>query len=98
MSIIKSLVLIALSLTLFTFLTAHAHESHTHKAPWQACKTKKLTQQCEFENGKKDLHKGTCQLFSGSLMCVRNQPIIHAEVINKRISTKAESETPDPFQ
>lgn len=58
---------------------ANAHDSHTHSAPWQACESKQKSAQCSYSNGENDLFKGSCQLFSETLMCVRNQPIIHAD-------------------
>ncbi|MBU2869654.1 hypothetical protein [Colwellia sp. E2M01] len=59
--------------------TAFAHDSHTHSAPWQACETKNKAAQCSYENGNGDLFRGSCQVFSESLMCVRNQPIVYAK-------------------
>ena len=65
-------------------LTVCAHDSHTHTAPWQACEQKQKTEQCAYTNGDEDLFKGSCQLFSDKLMCVRNEPIIHAKK-NKQV-------------
>lgn len=65
-------------------LSVLAHSGHTHKAPWEACFDAEKDQACEYKNGNKDIFKGTCQLFSERLMCVRNQPIIKAEsALNK---------------
>lgn len=63
---------------------ANAHDSHTHSAPWQACESKQKSAQCSYTNGENDLFKGSCQLFSETLMCVRNQPIIHADAQVKK--------------
>ncbi|MDA7746157.1 hypothetical protein N8878_02355 [Psychromonas sp.] len=70
--------LVGILLISFTF-SAQAHESHTHSAPWQVCESKKVTEACEYTNGEMDIYKGTCQVFNSALMCVRNQPIVHAE-------------------
>jgi hypothetical protein len=67
-----------------SILSANAHDSHTHKAPWKACEVKTKMDQCSYTNGEGDLFKGTCQLFSKVLMCVRNQPIIHVKELAKK--------------
>ncbi|TYK65113.1 hypothetical protein [Colwellia echini] len=74
----KQLAVISLFL-LSSLFTVSAHDSHTHSAPWQACETKAKAEQCSYTNGAGDLFKGSCQLFSESLMCVRNEPIIYAK-------------------
>ena len=71
--------IIAVSLMLLSTFVASAHDSHTHSAPWQACESKKKSAQCSYTNGENDLFKGSCQMFSETLMCVRNEPIIHKE-------------------
>lgn len=68
-------------MTLVMFLSislANAHDSHSHQAPWQACADKQKSQDCSYKNGAGDLFKGSCQLFSEALLCVRNKPIIYA--------------------
>lgn len=85
-------------LSILPLLTANAHDSHTHEAPWQACADKQNTQQCEFKNGDGDLHKGSCQLFSETLMCVRNQPIIHAEDLEKIRNKTDEKHAHEPHE
>lgn len=75
---------------LFTFslisipLPILAHSGHTHKAPWEACFDAKKDQTCEYKNADKDIFKGTCQVFSERLMCVRNSPIIKANSSQKK--------------
>ena len=73
----SAFLLIAL-LAMMLSTTAEAHDGHVHKAPWQACETKQLSNACSYENGNGDLFRGSCQLFTGTLMCVRNQPIVKA--------------------
>ena len=73
----SAFLLIALSAMVLS-TTADAHDGHVHKAPWQACETKQLSNACSYENGNGDLFRGSCQLFTGTLMCVRNQPIVKA--------------------
>jgi hypothetical protein len=80
MNVNKLLAVVLISLFLSVF-SVSAHDSHVHTAPWQACEEKKKSEQCSYTNGEHDLFKGSCQLFSEVLMCVRNQPIIHVEVL-----------------
>jgi len=56
-------------------LKANAHDGSLFKAPWEACADKELAENCSFTNANNDLYKGSCQLMSDALMCVRNQPI-----------------------
>lgn len=72
-------------LFVFSSLIVNAHDSHRHSAPWKVCENKKLVDPCEYTNGKKDLYKGTCQAFNGSLMCVRNKPIIHSVLSDQKV-------------
>ena len=76
---ITKLFFVALMVLASGFFTVKAHDSHTHTAPWQACEQKQKTEQCAYTNGAEDLFKGSCQLFSDKLLCVRNEPIIHAK-------------------
>lgn len=57
---------------------AYAHENH-NEAPWAACEAQQQNSSCEFSDGHGDLYRGSCQVFSDSLMCVRNQPIVRAD-------------------
>ena len=82
----KKLFIVTLFMMLSSLLTASAHDSHTHKAPWQACEDKEKSASCVYQNGKGDVFKGSCQLFSEALMCVRNQPIIHAGSPIKKVN------------
>lgn len=66
----------------FAFIV-NAHDSHSHSAPWEVCENQKVDDSCEYTNGEMDLFKGTCQVFNTALMCVRNQPIVHAESSTK---------------
>lgn len=75
-------------MVLFSIFSVNAHDSHTHEAPWQACEQKQKSQQCSYNNGAGDLFKGTCQLFSKVLKCVRNEPIISANELAKQAKQK----------
>tara|TARA_R110000744_G_scaffold35132_1_gene81588 strand:+ start:13125 stop:13409 length:285 start_codon:yes stop_codon:yes gene_type:complete len=87
---IKNLCIVTVTCIASLAFTASAHDSHTHSAPWQACENKQKTAQCSFTNGDEDLFKGSCQMFSETLMCVRNQPIIHADALGKQADKQAE--------
>ena len=60
-------------------LLSHAHQGSHDDVPIVACKEKKLTNLCEYNNHAGDIYRGTCRSFSGTLMCVRNKPIIKAK-------------------
>lgn len=51
------------------------HTADVNQVAWQACESKPVSQQCEFKNADHDVYRGTCQLMSDAMMCVRNQPI-----------------------
>lgn len=55
--------------------TLMAHTADVNKVAWQACDAKAASEPCSFENAANDVYRGTCQLMSDSMMCVRNQPI-----------------------
>ncbi|MDP2506723.1 hypothetical protein [Oceanobacter sp. 3_MG-2023] len=61
-------------------LPVAAHEGHGDELPWEACQALEKSAQCAYTNSHGDVYRGTCRVFSGGLMCVRNQPIIHGEV------------------
>lgn len=52
-----------------------AHGVH-NEAPWTACSAQERNASCSYSDGHGDLYRGSCQLFSDKLMCVRNQPIV----------------------
>jgi hypothetical protein len=58
---------------------AFAHKGHTgDAAPWHACEAQPVGASCSFSPPSGDLHRGTCRQIQGSMMCVRNQPIVPA--------------------
>lgn len=63
-----------------------AHSAGTAKVAWDVCYAKDVSQACEFENAAGDIYRGTCQTMSGSLMCVRNQPIEKASANEGSVS------------
>lgn len=60
-------------------LQGHTHQGSHDDAPIVACKEKKLTNVCEYNNHAGDIYRGTCRSFSDTLMCARNKPIIKAK-------------------
>ncbi|MBU2919070.1 hypothetical protein KO505_14050 [Psychrosphaera sp. F3M07] len=88
MKIKLAIVLIAL---LSNISVVNAHDSHTHKAPWQACEQKQKAQQCAYHNGVGDLFIGTCQSFKQQLTCVRNKPIVYASELATKAKQKIKS-------
>ena len=56
-----------------------AHQGHTSDAPWVACESLSLDEPCSFEDTEHAVYRGTCQLMSDTLMCVRNRPIEYAD-------------------
>lgn len=77
--IFNKIIISSFMFMLSSLLTVNAHDSNSHKAPWSVCEKQEKGAQCSYTNGDGDLFKGTCQSFNEALMCVRNQPIIHAE-------------------
>lgn len=55
------------------------HDSPAHEAPWAVCAEQKLGDYCEYENGIRELFRGTCRAIDTHLLCVRNKPIIKSE-------------------
>ncbi|MDP5138208.1 hypothetical protein [Rheinheimera baltica] len=58
-----------------------AHQGHVHKFAAQACVDKTLSQVCEYSPDQKHLYQGSCQSMTGTLMCVRNKPIITSDTV-----------------
>ena len=59
--------------------SASAHDSGDGNAfMWRACDGRQLDDACAFQNAEHDLYRGSCQLMSNVLVCVRNQPIERA--------------------
>ncbi len=71
----NKLITIHILLSLCTSMVL-SHEGHVNNASWDACHDAKKEDVCSYQNNKRDLFRGTCQLFDTKLMCVRNQPII----------------------
>ncbi len=63
---------------------ASAHQGHVHAHAQQACVDLKRSQQCEYSPNGKQVYKGTCQLLSQQMMCVRNQPIVDITELSTR--------------
>lgn len=58
------------------------HNSHSNKASYKACEQKQQNNKCFYTNSHKDLFKGSCQIFSQKLVCVRNKPIVRERKLN----------------
>ncbi|MBO1254726.1 hypothetical protein J3L16_03375 [Alteromonas sp. 5E99-2] len=59
---------------------AQAHNGHGDELPWQACSTSEKNTPCEYTNSHGDIYQGNCKLFGEALMCVRNKPIVRANM------------------
>ncbi len=57
-----------------------AHDGHSDRAPWEVCAQQVLSDGCSWENGAHELYRGSCREVGGSLLCVRNQPVVSAPV------------------
>ncbi len=53
---------------------AHAHSGVPNTLPWQACESSRLGSACSYSTDTAR-YSGSCQAISGSLMCVRQNPI-----------------------
>jgi hypothetical protein len=54
---------------------AFAHEGHLTNVAWEACQSAALGAECVFEDGARQLYRGSCRAMSGALVCVRNKPV-----------------------
>jgi hypothetical protein len=58
---------------------ASAHASIINNKAWQVCENHMKSDSCEYTDNHEDIYRGTCQLMSEKLLCVRNQPIEKAD-------------------
>ncbi len=70
--------LISLAMLALSTSAVFAHGIH-NKAPWAACEAQERGASCAYTDGHDDLYRGSCQLISNALLCVRNQPIVRQE-------------------
>ena len=56
---------------------AHAHSSLINNKAWQVCENQEKSDACGYTDNLEDIYRGTCQLMSEKLLCVRNQPIVN---------------------
>ncbi len=54
---------------------SYAHNGHVFDASINACRALSVSDECQYESGGDKRFKGTCQVFNGTKLCVRNQPI-----------------------
>ena len=55
---------------------AFAHSSIINNKAWQVCENQAKSDACEYTDNHEDIYRGSCQLMSEKLLCVRNQPIV----------------------
>ncbi len=55
---------------------ASAHSSVTNNKAWQVCENQAKSDACEYTDNHENIYRGTCQLMSEKLLCVRNHPIV----------------------
>ncbi|ASJ73021.1 hypothetical protein IMCC3135_14680 [Granulosicoccus antarcticus IMCC3135] len=53
-----------------------AHSSIINNKAWEVCEKQVRSDSCEYTDNHEDIYRGTCQLMSEKLLCVRNQPIV----------------------
>ena len=75
--IMKKLYLIILcgSLSFWLPQIASAHASILNNEARLVCENSMRSDSCEYTNNHEDIYRGTCQMMSDKLLCVRNQPI-----------------------
>lgn len=56
--------------------TAAAHSTIINNQAWQVCEARERSDACEYTDNHENIYRGTCQLMSEKLLCVRNQPIV----------------------
>ena len=59
---------------------AQAHDAHGTGRAWEACAQNALGDRCAWRDATEDLYQGTCRSMGGALVCVRDRPIVRAEV------------------
>lgn len=74
LSAFKHLVLVNIA-SLAILTSVYAHQDSTSGLAWEACEDKAKSTACKYRGAHNELYKGSCQIMSGHLMCVRNQPI-----------------------
>jgi hypothetical protein len=67
------------SVYLSTPQTALAHSSVINNKAWQVCESSMRSDSCEYTDNHHDIYRGTCQVMSEKLLCVRNQPIVKSD-------------------
>ena len=58
---------------------ASAHAAIIKNTAWQVCEKHTKSDSCEYNDYHGNIDRGTCQLMSEKLLCVRNQPIVKAD-------------------
>ena len=56
-----------------------AHSAIINNEAWLVCENQTRSDACEFTDNHDSIYRGTCQLMSEKLLCVRNQPIEKAD-------------------
>jgi len=58
-----------------------AHQGHIDAAAALVCEQKKVADECEYQNQRADIYKGSCRLIMDTMMCVRSKPIEYSNSI-----------------
>lgn len=74
---------------------AQAHNGHGDELPWQACSASEKNTPCEYTNSHGDIYQGNCKLFGDALMCVRNKPIVRANMSKMLTPIKLDNRNQD---
>ena len=70
---------------------SYAHNGHVFDASINACRALSVSDECQYESGGDKRFKGTCQVFNGTKLCVRNQPIEFIKGDGAKANTRASS-------
>jgi len=73
------LIIICGSLHYWLPQTVSAHASILNNDAWQVCENRTRSNSCEYTDNHENIYRGTCQVMSDKLLCVRNQPIEKAD-------------------
>tara|TARA_R110002167_G_scaffold253161_7_gene459498 strand:- start:2165 stop:2458 length:294 start_codon:yes stop_codon:yes gene_type:complete len=73
-------VLITLLILSFSSSTL-AHQGHVEAAAALVCEQKEVADECEYQNQRADIYRGSCRLIMDTMMCVRSKPIEYSNSI-----------------
>ncbi len=69
------IIMLCCSVQLWMPQISSAHSAIINNKAWEVCENHAKSDSCEYTDNHENIYRGTCQLMSEKLLCVRNQPI-----------------------